>query len=287
MFSMKMLIFGSRGYLGAKLLAQYPDAAAPRVDIADPVAVAATLDAEKPDVVINAAGKTGRPNVDWCETHREETLRSNLTGPLVLLEECGKRGIYWVHLGSGCIYAGDNGGRGFTENDPPNFTGSFYSRTKKWSDEVLREFPDGWSCGGGLLNLRLRMPFEGGDNPRNLLTKLRGYRRVLDVPNSLTFIPDFLSALSLLLEKRATGTYNVVAPGALSPYRIMELYREIVDPSHAFERLTIEDLSDVVRAARSNCILSPAKLLAEGVTLRTAEEAVGGVLEGMKSRIPA
>jgi dTDP-4-dehydrorhamnose reductase len=41
------------------------------------------LDEVKPDVVINAAGKTGKPNVDWCEDHKEETLRSNDTGPLV------------------------------------------------------------------------------------------------------------------------------------------------------------------------------------------------------------
>ncbi|MBI4129136.1 NAD-dependent epimerase/dehydratase family protein, partial [Candidatus Peregrinibacteria bacterium] len=152
-----VLIFGARGYLGRAFQSTYPDALCPDVNIADARAVAEILDCEKPDIVINAAGKTGRPNIDWCEDHKAETLRSNLIGPLVLLEECGKRNIYWVHLSSGCIYEGvgsadslPHGGRvrergstsGFTESDPPNFFGSFYSRVKGWCDQILREFAE-------------------------------------------------------------------------------------------------------------------------------------------------
>jgi dTDP-4-dehydrorhamnose reductase len=28
----------------------------------------------QPDVVINCAGKTGRPNIDWCESNKEDTF---------------------------------------------------------------------------------------------------------------------------------------------------------------------------------------------------------------------
>ena len=91
---MKILLLGRTGYLGTQFLTLYPDAVTPRVDIGNPEAVSALLEAEKPDVVINAAGKTGRPNVDWCEDHKEETLHANVLGPLVLLEECAKRDIY-------------------------------------------------------------------------------------------------------------------------------------------------------------------------------------------------
>src|SRR4029079_17689062 len=118
----KTLIFGGDGYLGGKLKEIYPDAVTPKIDIADPLAVRAILDEVNPDVVINAAGKTGKPNVDWCEDHKEETLRSNVTGPLVLMEECLKRKIYLAHVGSGCIFSGprERGG-GYTEEDEPNF----------------------------------------------------------------------------------------------------------------------------------------------------------------------
>ncbi len=275
---MKTLLLGSTGYLGEQFLALYPDALTPRFDIADRATVIKVLDSEKPDVVINCAGKTGRPNVDWCETHKEETLRANVTGALILLEECLARGIYLVHMSSGCIYEGGKGvkrgkgvkgeesGEGFTEEDPPNFFGSFYSRTKGWSDQIMKDFP--------VLNLRLRMPFDGSRSERNLLMKLSKYSKVLETENSITYLPDFLDAAGKLIAKRKTGTFNIVNDGAISPYRIMELYREIVDSNHKIERLTLDHLSDVVKAGRSNCILSTAKLKGEGITVRPVEEAV-------------
>ncbi len=274
---MNVLVFGANGFLGQRFAALYPDAATPPVDIADREAVIGALETHQPDIVINCAGKTGRPNVDWCEDHKQETLHSNVTGPLVLLEECLKRSIYFVHLSSGCIYEGDNGGRGFSESDPPNFFGSFYSRTKLWSDQILKDFP--------VLQLRIRMPFDGSTDPRSLLTKLRGYTKILDVDNSLSCIPDVLSAAAALIAKRATGTYNIVNPGAMSPYRAMERYRELVDAHHAFERLDLADLPSVTKAARSNCILSGAKLAEAGVHMRSVEEALDSCLLELKDLI--
>lgn len=277
---MKILLLGSTGYLGQHVLARFPDAIVPpRTDIADRGAIAALLDHVNPNAVINCAGKTGRPNVDWCEDHKLETLTANVTGVLVLLQECVTRGIKLVHYGSGCIYRGDGDGEGFAEEDAPNFSGSFYSRTKAWSDQILREFPD------DVLNLRLRMPFDGSDEPRNLISKLKGYARVLDEPNSMTNIPELIDVTARLMEKGMSGTYNVVNPGALSPYRIMELYKEIVDPSHSFERLTVQTLGEVVKAERSNCILSIKKLESVGIHMRPAEEAVRAALQEMKERM--
>lgn len=284
---MKVLLLGSKGYLGEQFLKLYPQALTPSLDIADRQAVISALEKDKPDVVINCAGKTGRPNIDWCETHKEETLRSNVTGALILLEECLARSIYLAHMSSGCIYQGDNGGRGFTEDDPPNYWGSFYSRTKAWSDQIMKEFPArpserGLPARSGALNLRLRMPFDGSQSERSLLTKLCKYQKVLDEPNSLTYLPDFLQAAKALINMRKTGTYNIVNEGVISPYRIMELYREIVDPAHAFEKLALEKLSGVVKAGRSNCRLSTDKLQKEGITMRPVEDAVREALENLR-----
>lgn len=309
---MNVLILGPQGYLGKRFQSVFPDATGSDADIADAVQVAEALEKHHPDpstssgqvVVINCAGKTGSPNVDWCEDHKEETLRSNTLGPLILLEECAKRRIYWVHLSTGCIYDSFSssepaepsrlGPKGlarekqeegeskssplyaFTEEDPPNFFGSFYSRSKGWADQILRDFPS-------VLQLRLRMPFDNHPDPRNLITKLVRYPRVLDAENSLTYVPDLLSVAKILIERRATGTYNIVNPGTLSPYRVMELYREIVDPSHRFERLTLAELPSAVRAGRSNCMLSTKKLEAAGIHLQPAEEAMRGALRAYRA----
>ncbi len=262
---MSVLIAGSRGWIGSQLLTQFKGAVGPSFDIADAMEVRRVLDEHKPSIVINAAGKTGRPNVDWCEDHQVETLRANVTGPLVLLEECLKRNIYFVHVGSGCIYQSTHD-EVWTEVDTPNFTGSFYSFTKAMSDQLLARFP--------VLQLRLRMPFDASTHPRSLLTKLRNYTKVLDVPNSVTYLPDFLTAIQELVTQRITGTFNMVAPGGISPYKIMKMYQEIVDPTHTFQRLDLSNLPSVVKAQRSNCVLSCTKLQKEGVKLTPAEEAV-------------
>lgn len=273
---MKILLFGSTGYLGQYFKTQYPDAVCPKVDIADPKAVSEVLETEKPDIVINCAGRTGRPNVDWCEEHKIETMHSNVTGPLVLLEECGKRSIYWVHIGTGCVYTGDSA-TPFSEKDSPNFAGSFYSRTKAHIDQLLNDFDD------QVLNVRLRMPFDGTKSERNLITKISKYDKLIDIPNSMTYIPDMLSAVAKLIQKRVTGPYNIVNPGEMSPFRIMSLYKEIVDPGHNVEKFSEEEMLEITKAGRSNCILSIEKLEGQGITMKPVESAIQEALHTLKN----
>jgi 3,5-epimerase/4-reductase len=270
---MKVMIVGSKGYLGQQFRSLYPDAVTPPLDIADARAVRNSLAEHAPEVVINCAGRCGSPNVDWCEDHKLETAHANVLGPLVLLEECSRRGSYLVHLSSGCIYSGDNGGGGFTEADAPNFAGSFYSRSKTWADQILSEFP--------VLTLRLRMPFDGSTSDRNLIMKLRKYKRVLTAPNSLTHLPDFLRAAAELIRRRAVGVFNVVNPGAMSPFEMMTMYRELVDPDHGFEPLPEESLGEVVKAGRSNCLLSTDRLSGEGVELPPVRQAAESALRSL------
>ena len=210
---MRTLVFGSRGYIGQSFLRRNRRWIGSETDIADSHAVREEISRTRPEIVVNCAGKTGAPNIDWCESHKDDTVRSNVLGPLVLLEQCLRHSIYLVHVGSGCIFDGDNNGRGFSEDDPPNYFGSYYSRSKMVIDSALKEFP--------VLVVRLRMPFDGTSHPKNLINKLRQYSRVLDTQNSLTHVPEFITATVQLLERTATGIFHIVNPGTASPFRIM------------------------------------------------------------------
>lgn len=269
----RLLVFGN-GWLGNKL-ADALGGAIIKVDIANRESVMKVLDGYHPDVVINAAGKTGRPNVDGCELDPAGTLLSNVAGPIILAEECFSRNIFMAHLGSGCVY--NDSESGYTEESPPNFSGSIYSRSKALSEKALSELP--------VLQVRLRMPFDGEPGPRNLITKIAGYKKVISVPNSLTYVPDFVRAVDELVKRRKTGIWNVVNPGEITHAQILELYREIVDPSHRFEQFSVEELAKITKAGRSNCVLSTQKLKNEGIQMMDVGAAVLEALTKYKEAI--
>lgn len=274
---MKVLIFG-KGYVARQFKDYLGDAAViSDLRIEDYSSLVEELKAQKPDVVLNCAGKTGRPNVDWCETHKSETLFGNVTVPLLLARACEELELYFVHVGSGCVYTGDKDGSGFTEEDTPNFDGSFYSRTKAWSEEILKEFD--------VLQLRLRMPLDGRPGPRNFVTKITKYPKVISVTNSISVMEDFIPASVELMKRRATGIYNMTNPGGIDHEAILNLYQEIVDPSYEYELMSLEELEAVTCAGRSNCVLNTDKLAAEGVIMRPVEEAVRSALQSYKQHL--
>jgi hypothetical protein len=64
-----------------------------------------------------------------------EVIRANVVGTLTLADVTNERGIHLCIYATGCIFHYDkdfpqDSGKGFTEEDTPNFTGSYYSKTK-------------------------------------------------------------------------------------------------------------------------------------------------------------
>ena len=53
--------------------------------------------------MLNAAGLTGRPNVDWCETHKVETIRANVIGCLNLADVCLSKNLHMTYYGEGLL----------------------------------------------------------------------------------------------------------------------------------------------------------------------------------------
>ena len=272
----KVCLIGQNGFLGGAILRQHPGLVrSANIDILDRRQVQKMISELKPEIIINAAGKTGKPNVDWCEVNQAETSATNVGGPALLAEECSRNGILLVQFGTGCMYSGDNGGVGFSEDSPPNFFGSHYSRTKVELERVLEGFP--------VLLLRPRMPFNGSNHFRNLIVKLSGYKSVVDVPNSITSVDDLISAMWHLIQKGATGKFNIVNDGVISPSEIADLYQEIIDPQHKFESISAKQLDRLTLAARSMCVLSGKKLNDTGWIMPPVHVAVRKALEQFKS----
>lgn len=261
----KHLIFG-KGYFGERFSSFFSGSQISEARIFGKQDVAAEIEKHNPEFVINCIGKTGRPNIDWCEDHKMETMQGNVTVPLLMLEACQEAGVKMVQLGSGCIYEGDNGKKGFGEEDEPNFFGSFYSRTKLLSEKTLKEFD--------VLQVRLRMPIDSKPNPRNLIEKLLKYNKIISVPNSISVVGDTLRITKELMDLGETGIFNVVNKGAINHKEILNIYSEVSGKKHEFEAISLDDLKGITRAGRSNCVLSTKKLETLGIDVPEVKGAV-------------
>jgi 3,5-epimerase/4-reductase len=276
------LVFGG-GFLGTRMAESLPNTrVAIGVDIGDRDAVLSALRAHGPSSVINAAGKTGRPNVDWCEDHRGETTRSNTVGPLVLAEACAELGIHLVHLASGCIFYGPSPSPGGWREDDFANPSSFYSRSKYAADLLLSELPN-------VAIVRLRMPVDTVPGPRNLITKLAGYRQVVDVENSVTIVPDLVTVVGALVASRATGVFHATNPGPVRHAKLLALYRQFVDPNHRSALIHEDELvgKGLAMRSRSNCILASRRLESHGLTMRPSEDALPDVFRQYAAALKA
>jgi 3,5-epimerase/4-reductase len=260
---MKFYILGATGFMGSQcveyLRGKGHEVFTDRVDVTDFPALRKAFQGTRPDVVVNFAGVRAYPNIDWCEDHKEETVAVNVGGAINAMLASREVGAYGIQIASGCIYSGGVD-KEFTEEDAPNFTGSFYSRMRIAMQDALKEIP--------VLQLRIRMPVSMHENPRNLITKIAGYKKVISVPNSVTLIEDMFPAIQKLAESRPTGILNLTNDGYLEHKTILEAYKEIVDPAHEYELISLDELvQSVTKTGRSNCLLSNAKARSLGISM--------------------
>lgn len=304
-----ILLLGGSGYIGQAFVAElqqrqldYRALSRRELDYTRFDLLLALLRSVQPRLVINAAGYTGKPNVDACELHQADTLAGNVLLPQTIAQACEVAGVPWGHVSSGCIYSGaklpgpagwqavkdltqtearvlvetqPDSIRGFAETDAPNFCFrdgpcSFYSGAKALGEEAI----SGW---GQNYIWRLRIPFDEWDNPRNYLSKVQNYPRVYDNVNSLSQRTDFVRACLDLWEVRAPfGTYNVTNPGFVTTRQVIGLIEQILQPNRRFEYWASDEefYRLAAKTPRSNCVMDVSKLLATGVKIRPVRAAL-------------
>jgi dTDP-4-dehydrorhamnose reductase len=260
--------------------------------------------------VINAAGYTGKPNVDACELDKAGTLAGNTLLPQTIAHACAAANIPWGHVSSGCIFSGakiSEGGKirtekdmtqpalhalvkkkspavhGFTETDAPNFSFrdqpcSFYSGTKALGEEAIANIGESYIW-------RLRIPFDEFDNKRNYLSKVQRYAKVYDNVNSISHRADYVKACLDTWELRAPfGIYNVTNPGFVTTRHVVETLEKILKPKQKFEYWSSDEefYKVAAKTPRSNCVMDVSKLLNAGVKIRGVEEALEHSLKNWK-----
>lgn len=317
-----ILLLGGSGYIGQAFVRELEQRQRPfkslsrrDLDYTRFELLLSWLKSNQPEFVINAAGYTGRPNVDGCEEHKADALAGNTLLPLTIAHACAAAGVPWAQVASGCIFSGAKvvqGGEarvvtdlmqseirslaeanpavmsGFNETDEPNFTFrhppcSFYSGTQGLGQETIAGMGQSYVW-------RLRMPFDEFDGARNYLSKVQRYAKVYDNVNSLSHRGDFVRAGLDLWERRAPfGTYHLTNPGFITTRQVIELIQQHLRPSRRFEFWSGDEefYRVAAKTPRSNCVLDVSKALAAGVKLRPVVGAIEDSLRSWKPDQPA
>jgi 3,5-epimerase/4-reductase len=270
---MKILIFG-KGYIGGRCADAWQEKGHEVVlsnkmiqSIQDALE---ELKVHEPECVFNAAGVTGKPNVDWCEDNQLATIQGNTILPIHLAHACQEHGVHMLHIGSGCVFYDESpheDGK-WREDDHAN-PSVVYSRAKYSADLVLSTLPN-------VAIGRIRMPIDWVPSPRNLIDKLANYPTIIDVNNSGTVIEDMIDVFLQLMEKRAEGIFHVTNPGKIKHRETMGFYKQYVDPDWSAEWISNEELVErgLATKGRSNNELASDRLAELGITMRPIHEAM-------------
>lgn len=237
---MKILITGSNGLLGQKLLHKLrkdyfveliaTSKGSNRVtersnytyfdlDITNNEAVAKLIETEKPQVVMNTAAMT---NVDLCEDQKIACDALNIDAVKYLADACVKIDAHLIHISTDFIFDGDNGP--YKETDIPNPL-SYYGLSKLKSEELLQAHTVRWTI------LRTIIVFGVGEKlsksnivlwAKCALEKGDPLNIIDDQFRAPTLAEDLADICILAAKKKALGIFNASGKDLMSIYEIVE-----------------------------------------------------------------
>jgi len=241
---MKVLITGSNGLLGQKLLHKlrvdeeinlvaisrgknrvsekngytYFD-----LDITDNDEVQRVIVEQIPDVVINTAAMT---NVDMCEDKKDACDALNVNAVQYLADACQEIDAHLIQISTDFIFDGEDGP--YTEEDKPNPL-SYYGLSKLKSEQLLQAHTVKWTI------VRTIIVFGTGEklSKGNIVLWAKGALEKGDPLNIIddqfrapTLAEDLADACILALKKKAYGIFNVSGKDIMSIYEMVERIRK-------------------------------------------------------------
>lgn len=240
LYVMKILITGSNGLLGQKLVKLLLDEGieviatsrgANRVnylskpfeycelDITHQSQVNEVMDKYKPDTIIHTAAMT---NVDQCETEQDGCIKLNVDAVEYLVKASESINAHFIHLSTDFIFDGEDGP--YKEEDLPNPI-SFYGQSKLDAEVIVKAAKCDWS----ILRTVLVYGITPGMSRSNIILWVKENLEngkplniVDDQWRTPTLAEDLALGCYLTAKKRATGVFNISGEEMLTPYDMAE-----------------------------------------------------------------
>ena len=236
---MKVLITGSNGLLGQKLLdyyKQFPEVqliatakGADRypfpgtytycaLDITNQVEVNQVLTRFKPDVVIHTAAMT---NVDACELDHAACDLLNVTAVQFLVNACNQVHAHLIHLSTDFIFDGTHGP--LLENEKPNPL-SYYGLSKLKAEELVQAHSNSWSIIRTVLVYGVVKDMSRSNIvlwAKNALESGKPIQVVADQFRTPTLAEDLASGCALAAAQKASGIFHISGQNFMSVYDLV------------------------------------------------------------------
>lgn len=234
---MKILVTGSNGLLGQKLIEYYENDASVEIiatgkgdnrnkpgsyqyvpmDITNESEVQSIIGMTMPDYVINTAAMT---EVDQCELDKEKCWNLNVTAVEHLIKACQSAGCFLMHLSTDFIFDGENGP--YEEDDWPN-PQSYYAESKLASEKLLEESYIKWAIVRTMLVYGIVQDMSRSNIilwVKENLEKHQTINVVNDQWRTPTLAEDLAKGCALVIEKGKEGIFHISGKDMLTPYEM-------------------------------------------------------------------
>jgi len=236
---MKILITGSNGLLGQKLIdlyknkTEYELIATARgdnryanlegytyesLDITNENEVAEIIKKHKPNVLINTAAMT---NVDACESNKEGCDQLNIDAVKYLVNACNENQVHLIHISTDFIFDGTHGP--LLETETPNPL-SYYGLSKLKGEEEVINYAKSWA----ILRTVLVYGIVSDMSRSNIVLWAKGALEsgktinvVADQFRTPTLAEDLAMGCKLAADKNAQGIYNISGKDYISVFDLV------------------------------------------------------------------
>ncbi len=199
---------------------EYPDLV--RLDITDAEKVDSFFGKQGFDVVIFPAAN---PNVEWCESHPEDSHKVNVAAVKNVIDICRKKGMEFVFFSSEYVFDGADGP--YTEEDSPNPI-SVYGRHKLEVEEYMSANLQDY------LILRTTVVFGSEKKRKNFVYKILdnlSKGRSVEVPDDQVSSPTYANSMVectyRLIRRGKKGIFNAVGSSIMDRFKFSHVIADV------------------------------------------------------------
>ncbi len=297
---MKILITGSNGLLGQKLVDLYAgredieliatgrgedrnlgsNHLYCKMDITSKDEVNEVFEKFQPDAVINTAAMT---QVDQCEKDRESCWTQNVIAVEYLVNACSQNNTFLLHLSTDFIFDGEAGP--YDEQAESNPL-SYYGESKLASEQTLIKSNINWAIARTVLVYGIVHDMSRSNIilwVKKNLEEGNEIKVVNDQWRTPTLAEDLAIGCALIVDKQAKGVFNISGKDLLTPYEMAKKTANFFDLDTATMMETDGSIfkQPAKRPAKTGFILDKARKQL-GYEPRSFEEGIAILSEQIK-----